>query len=123
MDHPLPLSSHPHVLPDVGTSSTAPESLKTTAPTSTPNDPPRPRRIVPPSLARIINEGDEYSEWGDLTWKLYGKPDGTLDMSKFNESLSQQEIDEAWKRMISRSLSMVVANNSCRTARNCGKDG
>ena len=76
------------------TSSAASETSATTAPPSAPDQPSRPCRILPANLARYVPEGQQFTEWGDLLWKLFGKPDGTTDISKYNEGLTEEEIDE-----------------------------
>ena len=100
LNRPRPLSPLPRVLLDMETSSAASEISATTAPPSAPDEPSRPRRILPANLARHVSEGQQFTEWGNLLWKLFGKPDGTADMSKYNEGLTQEEIDETHDRML-----------------------
>jgi hypothetical protein len=37
-----------------------------------------PKRILPRHLARSVQPGVEYTQWGDLMWELYGLEVGTL---------------------------------------------
>jgi len=97
-----PLSPLPLVLLDMETSSAASETSATTAPQSAPDEPSRPPRILPANLARHVPNGQQFTEWGNLLWKLFGKPDGTADMSKYNEGLTEEEIDETLDSMFGK---------------------
>ena len=67
---------------------------------SAPDKSSRPRRILPPGLARIHREGYQYTEWGDLAWKLFGTPDGELDIGQPNGTLTPEEFKETYDRML-----------------------
>jgi hypothetical protein len=102
LERPRLLSPLPCVLLDMETSSAATETSATIAPPSAPDEPSRRRRILPANLARYVPEGQQFTEWGDLLWKLFGKLDGTADMSKYNEGLTEEEIDETMDRMFGK---------------------
>jgi len=87
----------------------SPSTATDTSP-SVPDEPSRPRRILPPHMARTTPEGYQYTEWGDIAWKLFGKPDGTVDFSKHNEDLTEEEIKKLETRMLTSYNLFQVAN-------------
>jgi hypothetical protein len=68
---------------------------KTAAGPSVPG-PSRQVRNVPPEWARCFGPGHEYSEYGDLYWRLHGQPDGTAPRDKINPDLTREEGAEAY---------------------------
>jgi hypothetical protein len=110
LSHPHPLSSIQNALSDMESPSITTDTSTTIASPSVPHAPSRPRRIVPPDIARTTPEGFEYTEWGDIAWKLFGKPDGTADFSTYNEELTEEEIKKLEARMLASYNLFLVAN-------------
>jgi hypothetical protein len=53
-------------------------------------------RIMPPDMARCLDEGQQYSEFGDLWWRLHGQPDGTAPRDAINPDLTREEAADAF---------------------------
>jgi len=51
---------------------------------------------MPPDMARCLEEGQQYSEFGDLYWRLHGQPDGTAPRDAINPDLTREEATVAY---------------------------
>jgi hypothetical protein len=110
LNHPHPLASLQNVLSGMESPPTAKDTSTSAASPPVSDEPSRPRRIVPPDIARTLPDGHEYTEWGDIAWKLFGKPDGTADFSTYNEDLSEEEIQKLTARMLASYYYFLITN-------------
>jgi hypothetical protein len=62
--------------------------------------PSRQIRIMPPGMARCIEEGQQYNEFGDLFWRLHGQPDGTAPLDAINPDLTREEVVHAYMGIV-----------------------
>jgi len=66
---------------------------------STPNlTAPRHERKMPEQMKLLLEPGAENTPWGDLFWRMYGRPDGSL-----GEELNQEALAH-WEEIVALSL-------------------
>lgn len=62
----------------------------------------KPKRELPAFMELILEDGAENTPWGDLYWRMFGRPDGSL-----GDEINQEALDN-WDEIIACKITYLL---------------